>query len=319
MVTSKPIWRDEIIVLEASALTEKVAYQIYAGTPSVKVYEGVAYRRPGVDDFPIRINPIISARLFQKFPKFGGYNYIESLESDVRVTDGTNEYATSLRLDWSFDESFDPNDNGGVLSSPIRGEVSPMQKMVFTKVGDSVETKITVRKNDGSEEVIPLDYARPFNYSYAVPKYAVSISVNGITYKVVAGCDNYCMYYVNAYGGWDSLLFRGHVVRADGYSRKTYKCNYDNSVPLSAGTVSYLNEITRKYEMHTGWLLGDAGERMHHLLGSSSVYLHDFATDEIVPVIITDNECRYMNYHNNGNRLVDFTVNVEVARDYRRE
>jgi hypothetical protein len=54
--------------------------------------------------------------------------------------------------------------------------------------------------------------------------------------------------------------------------------------------------------------------KMHHLLGSTEVYLYDLEKDRMIPVVITDNECKYKTFQNEGGKLVEYEINVKVAK-----
>ena len=115
---------------------------------------------------------------------------------------------------------------------------------------------------------------------------------------------NYALYYVNAYGGWDTLAIQGNVTQTDNIQSHTYK-NKTN------GKVKYLNTITPTWQLYTDDM--NDGSRMHHLLGSTEVYLHNLQTDEILPVVITDTNCVYKTYANQGNKRFHYAINVEAS------
>ena len=54
------------------------------------------------------------------------------------------------------------------------------------------------------------------------------------------------------------------------------------------------------------------GERMFNLLESNYVYLHNLATDEIIPVNIKNSTCDYLN-NNNNRRPYTYDIQVEEA------
>lgn len=61
------------------------------------------------------------------------------------------------------------------------------------------------------------------------------LAVQGYAYRETN--KNYALYYINAYGGWDSLAIRGNTMQTDNIQSQTYK-NKTN------GKVKYLNTIT---------------------------------------------------------------------------
>lgn len=132
--------------------------------------------------------------------------------------------------------------------------------------------------------------------------YSDVVAVQNYVYKGTN--KNYALYYVNAYGGWDSLAIRGNVTQTDKIQSQTYK-NKTN------GKVKYLNTITPSWQLYTDSM--NDGSKMHHLLESTEVYLHNLETDEIIPVVITDSECVYKTYANQGNARFHYTINVEAS------
>ena len=139
------------------------------------------------------------------------------------------------------------------------------------------------------------------------------VQVNGTTYKVVSDCRRYVLYYVNAYGCWDSLLLEGNVKETDAITRYTREVEYDNRNVQNRGTQNYANEIVKSYNLVTGWLSDDESHRIHHLLNFIVVCLYDINTQEMIPVVIPSTSCEYKTYKNNGCKLVNYTIKVDVA------
>lgn len=63
--------------------------------------------------------------------------------------------------------------------------------------------------------------------------------------------------------------------------------------------------------MNTGII--KSGDKMYHLLESTMVYLHRLDTNEIIPVVITNSTCDYLNYTNNGKRPCTYQITVEES------
>ena len=141
------------------------------------------------------------------------------------------------------------------------------------------------------------------------------ITIGNSTFQVVTECAKYALYYVNAHGGWDCFLIEGNTLEADSLKRYTREMVYDNRDIKNRGIQNYVNEITKGFTFHTGWLLDDQGERMHHLINSTDVYMYDIANGEMIPVIIPSTSCEYKTYKNQGNRLVNYTIEVQVAQN----
>ena len=90
---------------------------------------------------------------------------------------------------------------------------------------------------------------------------------------------------------------------------------YDNRNVQNRGTQNYANEIVKSYNLVTGWLSDEEASRMHHLINSTEVYLYDIITQEMTPVVIPSTSCEYKTYKNNGCKLVNYTIKVDVAHN----
>jgi hypothetical protein len=128
------------------------------------------------------------------------------------------------------------------------------------------------------------------------------------------GCSKYCLYYLNAYGGWDSFLINGNDKETDTITSYKYMKNADNTKKQFALN-NYLNVISKKYSLKTDWLNDDEASRMYHLLESTEVWLHNLETDEITPVIITNKTCEYKTFKNNGRKKFYYTIDVEASQE----
>lgn len=127
--------------------------------------------------------------------------------------------------------------------------------------------------------------------------------------KYKLSCGEYVLYYANGYNGWDSLLLNGASMKTDNVEHLNYRKRHQSTF----SKVNYQNNITARWRLKTHLMFGDEGERMYHLLESTKVYLHNLETDEIVPVVVTDSNCDYLNYTNNGKRPYFYEINVEES------
>lgn len=127
-------------------------------------------------------------------------------------------------------------------------------------------------------------------------------------------CARYQLHYKNRYGGYDTFVIEGKVVKADEYERYDIKRSYDNNTH-DFGRTTYLNDIRTKYELHTGWLTDEQSERLaFHLLPSDRVYLHDTEQDKIWPCVITNSSTTYKKAKDQDG-LVSYTINVELSQN----
>lgn len=329
----QPIWKDYWVNLGTD---EDVAFSVVVD--GVTIYTGRAYRKPDADSIRIRINDIIADYLSHSLPDTGNGVFSESaylVEASVQV-EGVEVDSVKFANDWSYDYGHDIERDG--ISAPINGRVSSLAPFVVS-VYDTESVRLNVIYKDGrsSFQIVSIaqlaDFlATDFNEDYGLENLresgsgvvafdlsrwgddVESVEVNGATYYVQP-CGEYVLYYVNAYGGWDTFLIDGLVKRKDSLERFERGLMYDNSDPKNRGRDNYLNEITRKYELNTGWLSDEESLRMHHLLNSPLVYLYDIGQGLMLPLVLTDTETDYKTFKGEGRKMVRYTINADLAQD----
>ena len=244
------------------------------------------------------------------------------------------EYFTEVQFinDWSYDESYNPETQG--MSFPIINRIHKSQWFIYTSYdATSLTATITLLNGSSKEWTLPVkvssflpqdtDFTRDVmsaGKGTAVTEQWVwgnidQITINGTTWKMVYGCYKYALYYLNAYGGWDTLLIEGKSKVSDNLTRHTRDAVYDNTEIQNRGTRNYLNEISKTFTLHTSWLSDDEASRMHHLLNSPNVYLLDMETDEMMPVVLTNTTTEYKTYKGNGGKLVNYTIEATLAQE----
>lgn len=129
-------------------------------------------------------------------------------------------------------------------------------------------------------------------------------------------CGEYYMVYLNARGGWDSFLFEGFCKKSDQYSRFNLTKN-GNSGTQQFSKTDYLNTITEKWELNTGWLSDDESERfVKNLISSIQCYLVNPKTNETIPVVITETSAGYKRYMvDNQESPINYKITVESSRN----
>ena len=333
-----PIWKDVYVNI---GLTDPLYYRILLADTDEVIYSGKAHIRPGAAANEVRINDICADYLQNVLPYLGQAEFTEltlpvtfSVESSSDGSLWTNKGNFQFINDWSYDYGYDPDVDG--MSFPINGRIDARMPIVWTGLNvPDVTATIYFKDGTTNQVIIPLEITADFNDDYnndfarearsAGSGTAVffpnawdnvdKIVVNNSTFKVVTECARYALYYVNAYGGWDCLLIEGNHLEEDTLKRYTREMVYDNREVSNRGVENYVNEITKGFTLHTGWLLHEQGEMMHHLLNSTDVYLYDIAKEQIIPVTIPTTTCEYKNYRNQGNQLVNYTIRVEVAQN----
>lgn len=332
---ANPIWKDFYVNLGTA---DSVQFRIGVGGDII--YSGKAFKRPGKANNEIRINDICADYLEHVFPAleqttFTGSN--QPLTFVIQIQTGTTwTTRASVQFDnnWSYDYDYDPATMG--MSFSVNNKIDIRQWVVFTAYNASTITAtITLANGSSFDVIIPVEISDDFNDDYnfdfsqsvraAQTGTAVfdlsqwgdvrSLTIGNKVFKVVNNCNRYALYYVNAYGGWDSLLIEGSHSISDNLTRHTRETEYSNRSIQNRGVHNYVNEIVKTMTLHTSWLSDDESSRMHHLLNSTNVYLGDLVTGQMIPVILTDTRTDYKTYKSNGGRLVNYTINVTIAQE----
>ena len=333
-----PIWKDAFVTLGTG---DSILYRVILSDTSEVIYSGKAYKRPGETNITARVNDICADYLVNVLPYLSQAEFTRinlPVTFLVQTSSDGSAWTTQSTLqfinDWSYDYSYDPATMG--MSFPINGRIDSRMPIVWTGLNVSQVT-VTVYETNGSsyQVIIPVEISNDFNadfnsdFSRSVrsagsgtavfyPTAWVNvdrIAIGNSTFKVVTSCARYALYYVNAHGGWDSLLIEGNSIEADTLKRYTREVVYDNRDIQNRGIHNYVNEVTKGFTFHTGWLLHDQGERMHHLINSTDVYMYDIASQEMIPVTIPTTSCEYKTFKNQGNRLVNYAIQVEVSQN----
>ena len=134
-------------------------------------------------------------------------------------------------------------------------------------------------------------------------------------------CGSGAFVYRNRFGGWDSFLIEGNIIKTDNYTKQNYRkkgeynsrkiYNFDEKVTDSVS-------INTTYEAYTGWLTDEQAERLvFHLLSSPIVYFQNFTGDlydtdqfTLTPVRLTASSAEYKKFIN-GKKMVNYLITFE--------
>lgn len=329
-----PIWKDYYVTLGAGASYE---YRVLAGGSII--YSGKAAKRPGNASVQIKINDICADYLNHTLPNLSPEEFTElqyPINFIIQVYNGSWSNVASVEFlnDWSYDYAYNVATEG--MAFPINGKVDSRQWLTYTAYGVTA-ISATITMKDGSKKVvsIPLeidaDFNSDFNTDFArsvkaagggtavfkVDDYGnvASIKIGKADYKVVSDCARYALYYINAYGGWDALLIEGSHQEADDLQRYLRDVEYDNRDVQNRSKKNYINEITKRMVLHTSWMSDTESLKMHHLMNSIDVYMYDFLTEQMIPVVVDNAQCKYKTYKGEGCRLVNYAIDVTIAHD----
>jgi len=328
-VQAAPIWQDYYVTLTTKTDPTSPGYDFYIAlqTPFTIIYEGMAYPAPGETYPRIRINDICADYL--------AHNFLQAPATPYEATFVVGRGATSIDAvtffnDWSYDPHYNRATDG--LAFPVVRTFAPGQLLVLSSLAGGIVATITME--DGTMVTRYLnghtggdDFNDDYNEDFAIGliEYgdafvlpmddypgAVQVQMGPIKFTRTERCCRFVLYYVNAHGGWDALPVEGKALRSDALTRHTLERAYDNNDYAARGGATIVNEIRPTWEFWTGWLRLHESERMHHLLNSPSVYVHDLEEDIVRPVLLTASTTEHKD---TPGRLYAYKIEARLAQD----
>lgn len=319
-----PIWKDYFVNLESS-----VSMPFRIRIQDDVIYTGKAYARPGQATIMARINDVCADYLRNELPDLGQGQvsftslpfpvtfFVDILRSTAPGAEPEWEDIEEVAFvnDWSYDPSHDVTTMG--FSAPINNRIDANQLLLFSVYNvQSLTATLTFKDGTKSYEMIMgATGSGTAVLDLSSWRDLASVAIKGQTFEVVSDCKEWVVYYVNAFGGWDSLLIEGNVQERDDLTRHTIQTEYDNRQTRNRGERNFVNEIEKVYTLNTSWMNDDESSRMHHLLNSTDVYLYNINSGEILPVVLTGTTTDYKTYKGNGGKLVNYTFEAKVAHD----
>lgn len=327
----QPIWKDYYVELTDSASDFSNGVQFRIKTGGSIIYQGKAFALPGEDSVEVRINDICADMFLRSnlyltlFKTF----VTEIFDEDSEVW--TQVDSVTFRPDWSWDNTYNPANDG--CNFPINGVLHPLQSVPVSFVEDSgilrihniqgtgsfnPDFNLDFQVNTGSDQYVTYTGAEGGNdhwLNLSLYQYAQYIIVDGVYRLDVKDlCGGCVLYYINAYGYWDSFVPEGRTKVVDGLTRHTHKRHYYNG-PGGRGIDNFVNEIARKFTFRTGPLTTEQSKRMHHLLNSPYVIMHDLEKNERWPIILTGNNTEHKD---TTGSLHFYDIEAQLAQDMMR-
>lgn len=335
------IWKDHYCDIPLTEADFRICTTRYGGEV---IYRGRAVAKPNASTVSVRINDICADYLTTTLPNFD-MRFTAGLLSLAfyvqykapSATTWTDLETVSFTNDWSYDYSYDASRDG--YSFPISREADPRQILLLTVPAGTTSVRANLVNADGSTTTVVLtvrrtnDFNNDYNGDYSHLSEAaragvvqlklgnypsvVRATMGGQTWNVNRGrCKDYGIYYVNAYGGWDSLAMYG--TQAHSYKRHDYAIDYDNTKQSAIGRVDYLNEEDVRFTLHTPWMTELGASRMHHLVGTNMAAIHEFATGRILPITVVTDSVTAKTYRSEGRAPISYDLEVALAQDRQR-
>lgn len=327
-----PIWQDNF------ANTSRKYFRISGGVdPATQAADGLVFYNgafPTAAGGDIHVNAIVAPRLRYGNPNFrntGFYAVCDPQTFTIETSsDGTTwvNFTRDFGPDWSYEPR--PFVSASLRSDPVNGHFHPLMTVFFSQWGTSPGT-VTPRTHKGSiwnaepsvgisgsggTVVFALAYVTDNNL---LQKVELKNSLGSLLWDKVCPCAPAAVYYRNAYGGWDAFLIEGAFKRSVALERSTRKIWAPNNAapsPWPRAEFNYVTERTVRWTWSTKGLSDtESAKFVKHLLASNDAWLHDFATDNIYPVIIETDATDVKTYKANGRRVSTYEVTCRLAED----
>lgn len=275
-MVNAPIWKDTVYTASTTGLS------YYIQTDSETIFNGRAFAKPNSNYIVININKIVQ-------------NYLDNSLSDFRSYSATTLSASSAYREFKLYST-----NGTLLETYwFLYDWSYLDEAVF----------------NGTYSM-----SRPINNHFADGMYQFNtvLSSGSVTNHLerVNGsyCGEYAMYYLNAYGGWDSYLFEGKCRKYDNFTQYEYNRSFNNNT-IEFEKNRYISEVEETYELGTGLMEDEEAENFSfNLVGTNQAYLHNLKTDEIFPVMVDEATIEYKKY-SNDRKMIEYIIRVKSSQN----
>ena len=327
-----PIWQDNF------ENTNRKYFRISGGVdPATQAADGLVFYNgafPTAAGGDIHVSAIVAPRLRYGAPGFRTrtfYNVCDPQTFKVETSsDGTTwvNFTRDFGPDWSYEQR--PFVSNTLRSDPINGHFNPLMTLFWSQWGTS-PSSITTRTYKGSTwttQSAVTATGTGGTYACALPvitnyeqlqQVEIKNSLGTLLWDKVCPCAPAALYYRNAYGGWDAFLIEGAFKRSVSLNRSTRKVFAPNNAapyPWPRAEFNYVTERTVRWTWSTKGLNDtESAKFVKHLLASNDAWLHDFATDNIYPVIIETDATDVKTYKANGRRVSTYEVTCRLAED----
>lgn len=201
------------------------------------------------------------------------------------------------------------------------GKGTPFEEYLFINIWD-YKTPFALIYGAG----VNYPLSKPINDHRTTGMYNFQSVFDKVTHKVRTtissasgnSCGKGALYYSNNLAGWDCFLIEGTITKKDSYERYTIDNKWVAGT-LKSGTRTMVNTINESWTLTTHNMTDTESKMLaEQLYGSSNIFFHDFDTDTIVPVVITDTSVTYKTYMNNKRKKFFHTINIQSTQPKQR-
>lgn len=329
-----PIYRDTFYLYDNEDLDDYINYDIKENNNII--YSGKAYQMPDDDEIEIKLNENCLNQINSETTNLliGTGKYLRGMPNYIKKFDlfinNEKKYSINFFNDFSynFDSIEDRKDSNGLikLSQPIQNYIDKRQHFLYSVLNPSPneDIKIIYNKIDNKGEENKTEYTikaltantvEDGRFVYPSVIYD-AIEINGDKYKVKETCANFCLYYKNNLGGYDSLLINGNTQYSESIERNSYKKSYKNTNLKDFNEKQYMNIFSRYLNCYTDYLSDKQSELFKNFYNSNEIYLHNLVTGEIESVILDEDTFTKLTYQNNGNKMFYFNFRLKYSQQH---
>lgn len=313
-----PAWRDYYLPLTLSGDNKEIYYRVYVsrGGDYEKIFEGHSYAF--ADETPeVNISEIVRNYIKDEI-KYGALNSLQKSNlTSVSLYSSADfvEFGKIADLTYYYDYSFvndDDQDYWYNRNYPIFDYVDPRQSLPISVMNHSSETNTLIVDNFSKT----VNEQGIFTVFKTITNDYMNVSYAGEhrQYKKKDTCAKYVLYYLNQFGGWDSLLFEGKCVKNVAYEKNTILHDFNNT-KLDFGNEHYLKNIKTTYKCTTNYMSDEQSKRMPSVLQTTKAYLQDLSNGKIVPVLVNNANTDIKSYRNNNRKLFTYTIELEESQN----
>ena len=339
------IWMDELYYPENRDESGNYYYRLVDKKTNAELFRGIATKPTswggeiGGIDIPRLVDGHIHSLLFSGSSSDWSDMYESYVTVDIYnmtengypgVVDATFKYCN----DWSrFEKRYDYTRS---LNDPINGKGCDNMIIPFCVYYDDAATfSIVNTEKNGNVNTYTLPapstpFAMRTNIFYDTKKLEYKQDDEVIFSYDMNHCGPGAFIYRNRFGGWDSFLIEGNIIKTDNYTKLNYRTKGEYNQIFSFDTSKYIDEkhtdsvnIDTTYEAYTGWLSDEEAERLvFHLLSSPMVFFQDlhkenqvFDTDplfDLMLIRITASSAEYKKFRN-GKKMVNYLITFEKS------
>lgn len=321
-----PTWVDYILPLVIDQDADDIYYDIYVGIGDDygKIFSGHSYAYGG-ENPEINLTELIRSYVEVK----AGINTLNHLlKDDYVVVDvfsssdkdmANQDKIASVKYYYDYTFKTDPDEEFLLIKNdPIFNYVDSRQFLPVTVANPGGTKYLTISSQDIHEVITDEGTFTMFkvidsHFDYIYVLYGEN-DEEIRTFDVKNTCAKYVLYYLNAHGGWDSLLFEGKCTKTNAYEKSTILKDFNNT-KLEFGNEHYLKNITTTYRCTTNFISDEQSKKMYNVFQTTKAYLYSFEDGEMIPVLVNNNNYEVKSYRNNGRKLFTYTIEMQASQN----